>query len=162
MIFIVISGLLKIHISTVKQKYSIQNGKIKYIDLNKPGETLFSSKYRLAGKPDYIVKQKNYLIPVEVKTGLHFQSERNHVMQLASYCQLVEENYHSFTPYGILVYYDTGKQFKIPFNPKLRFELEDTLKKMQEVLKKRRVARNHNSPEKCNTCSMRKYCTEKL
>ena len=132
------------------------------MDLHKPGETLSSSKYGLIGKPDYIVEQKNYFIPVEVKTGLHFQPEKNHIMQLATYCQLVEENYHRFTPYGILVYYDTGKQFTIPFDPKLRFELENILREMREILRTKKVIRNHNSPQKCKTCSMNKYCTQKI
>ena len=156
------SVILRTHISHIRQRYSIQKGKIKYVDLHKPGRVLFSSKYGLTGKPDYIVRQENYLIPVEVKTGLHIQPEKNHIMQLAAYCQLVDENYRRFTPYGILVYYDTGKQFTISFDPKLRFELENTLKEMREILKTKKVIRNHNSPERCKICSMNKYCTQKL
>ncbi|RLF40482.1 MAG: CRISPR-associated protein Cas4 [Thermoplasmata archaeon] len=161
-LFFLISIILRTHISHIKQRYSIQKGEIKYVDIHKPGELLFSSKYRLTGKPDYIVRQKDYLIPVEVKTGLHLQPEKNHVMQLAAYCQLVEESYHRFTPYGILVYYDTGRQFTIPFDPKLRFELENTLKEMRRVIKTKKVVRNHDSPERCRRCSMNKYCTQKL
>ena len=159
---LLISIIIKTQVTNVKRRYSIQEGKIRYMDLHKPGKNLFSSRYMLTGKPDYIIEQKNNFIPVEVKTGLHFKPEKHHIMQLAAYCQLVEENYHRFTPYGILVYYDTGKQFIIPFDPKLRFELESTLKQMRNILRTRRAIRNHDSSEKCRKCSMNKYCTQKL
>ncbi len=129
------------------------------MDLHQPSKSLFSARYRLTGKPDYIVEQRGCLIPVEVKTGYHEKPEEHHVMQLIAYCQLVEDSYHKFTPYGILVYYDTGKEYAIPFNPESRFKLDKTIREMNDILNHRmKVNRNHNSASKCNSCSMRKYC----
>ena len=123
---------------------------------------MFSKCYRLSGKPDYITKLDNHYIPVEVKTGHHNFPLENHILQLAAYCQIIEDTYNDFVPYGILVYSDTSKQFKISFDPMLRFKLESNLKYMRDVLKKKKVKRNHNDQNKCKHCSMRNYCSEKL
>lgn len=143
-----------------KRKYRIPEGKITYSDLNISAKTLFSKRYRIAGKPDYIVKKNNQYIPIEVKSGSYPQPQKNHALQLATYCQLVEENYGNFVPYGILVY--KNSDFKIPFDPTLRFELESVINKMRGSLKNGKVALNHNDPGKCKYCSMRIYCKEKL
>jgi len=149
-------------VSKLKIKHKIQDGKIIYSDLNMPAKPLFSKRYRISGKPDYIIKKDGHQIPVEVKTGQHHEPKKNHVFQLAAYCQILEENYGGFVPYGILVYSDTSQQYKIPFGPKIRFELESAIKKMRRILKTKKTARNHNDLYKCRSCSMRDYCDKKI
>jgi len=149
-------------VDRLKIKHKIQDGRITYSDLNTPAKALFSKRYRLSGKPDYIIKKNNQYIPVEVKTGHHDEPKRHHIYQLAAYCQLIEDNYSCFVPCGILVYNDTSQQYKIVFDPKLRFELGSTIKKMRYNLKNMGVARNHNDPQKCKHCSMKTYCDVKL
>ena len=149
-------------VSKLKIKHKIQDGKIIYSDLNMPAKPLFSKRYRISGKPDYIIKKDGHHIPVEVKTGQHHEPKKNHVFQLAAYCQILEENYGGFVPYGILVYSDTSQQYKIPFDPKIRFELESAIKKMRRILKTKKTARNHNDLYKCRSCSMRSYCDKKI
>jgi CRISPR-associated exonuclease Cas4 len=152
----------KIHRTAIQKKkqYRIPDGKITYSDLNIPAKTLFSKRYRLAGKPDYIVKKNNHYIPIEVKSGSYPNPQRNHILQLATYCQLIEDNYRDFVPYGIIIY--KNSDFKIPFDPKLRFELESVINKMRGSLKNGKAVLNHNEPGKCRFCSMRTYCEEKL
>jgi len=153
---------LKIHKNADQQRqiYRIPKGKITYSDLNLPGKILFSKRYKISGKPDYILKKNNELIPVEIKSGTYNQPQKNHILQLATYCQLVEDNYKNFVPFGLIVY--KNHDFKIPFNPLLRFELESTIKKMRRDLKNNNIALNHNDPRKCKNCSMRFYCKSKL
>ena len=122
---------------------------------------MFSYQFRIAGKPDYIVKKNSQYIPVEVKTGSYNIPQKNHVLQLAAYCQLLEETYNSFVPYGVLVYNNLN-QFKIPFNPKLRFDLEQSIKNMKYTLQNGLISRNHNDNNRCRNCSMRFYCEMKL
>lgn len=148
-------------VNKIKNKYHIPQGRITYSDLNKPAKPLFSKKYRISGKPDYIIQRKNGFIPVELKTGHHTFPPKNHVFQLAAYCHLLEENYGGFVPYGVLVY-NNQKQYRIPFDPKIRFELENTIKKMRYSLKNYEFFRNHNDTHRCLSCSMRKYCNIKL
>ena len=161
-VFFSISKRININVDRLKIKHKIQNGKIIYSDLNVPAKPFFSKRYRICGKPDYIVIKDDHHIPVEVKTGEHHEPKKNHIFQLAAYCQMLEENYGSFVPYGILVYNDTSQQYKIPFNPKLRFELESSIKKMRLILKTKKIVRNHNDPYKCKSCSLSSYCNKKI
>jgi len=160
-LLIAISKIMRRNVRNLKTVNKIQDGKITYSDLSKPGKPFFSKRYRIAGKPDYIVKKNKRYIPVEVKTGTHNDPQKNHIFQLASYCHLLEENYGGFVPYGILVYNNTH-QYKIPFDPKIRFEFENTLKNMRNAMKTGRIARNHNDCYKCKNCSMQIYCEDKL
>jgi CRISPR-associated exonuclease Cas4 len=145
----------------LKNDYNIPSGKITYQDLNKPGKPFFSKRYKLIGKPDYIIKDKKSIIPIEVKTGKYEEAQDNHILQLAAYCHLLEENYKKFVPYGILIYANTSK-FKIPFDPKTRFELESTIKNIRNIMKTGNISRNHNEIRKCKNCSMKQYCNFKL
>jgi CRISPR/Cas system-associated exonuclease Cas4 (RecB family) len=71
---------------------------------------------------------------------------------------LLEENYGGLVPYGIIVY-NNKNQFKIPYNPQIRFELESTLKDMRRILKSGKILRNHNDFYRCKNCSMKMYCS---
>jgi CRISPR-associated exonuclease Cas4 len=100
-------------------------------------------------------------IPIEVKTGAYREAQENHILQLAAYCHLLEENYNNFVPYGILIYSNKAR-FKIPFDPKTRFDLESAIKNIRYILKTGKISRNHNEISKCKNCSMKYYCDFKL
>ncbi len=153
--------LLKKKHNNIKKTNKIEKGKVTYSDLNKPSRALFSRRYRLAGKPDYIVNQNGSFYPVEYKTGKNNKPMKNHILQVAAYCQLVEENFNNFVPHGILVY-NNKNSFKIPYNPALRFELENAITKIRYVIRTGKITRNHNDISKCENCSMRKYCDKKI
>lgn len=156
--FILISLVIKRNVKNLKKKHEIQNGVITYTDLNKTSKTLYSKRYRISGKPDYIIKRDGAQIPVEVKTGKHYHLKESHKFQLAVYCHLLEENYNKLVPYGIIVYSDTHKIYKIPFNPKIRFELENIIKKMRTLLRTNEIEKDHIDARKCIRCSMNNNC----
>ena len=158
---IILSKFTKRRNKKLKEKHNIPNGKITYQDLSKPAKSFFSKRYRITGKPDYIIKNKNFYIPIELKTGNSKEPQKNHILQLAAYCQLLEENYGRFCPYGVIVYSDKLK-FKIPFDPKIRFELESNVKNMRQILKTGKIHRNHNDLSRCKNCSVKQYCDFKL
>jgi CRISPR-associated exonuclease Cas4 len=143
-----------------KKSCGIPEGLILYSDLNVPATPLFSRKSRLTGKPDYIVRKANHLIPVEVKTGKGPSPHHSQVLQLAAYCQLLEETTGVFVPEGILVY--NNVPYTIPFDPKLRFELASVMKQMRASLRSGAVQRNHQEPGRCRQCSMKHYCTNSI
>ena len=158
---ILISKIIQKKVNNLKKKYKIQDGKITYQDLNKPAKPFFSKRYRITGKPDYVIKKNNHFIPIEVKISAYNKPQKNHILQLAAYCQLLEENSGKFVPYGMLVYNYISKH-KIPFDPKIRFEFESTVKNMREIMKTGKIIRNHNDLFKCKNCSMRSYCDTKI
>jgi hypothetical protein len=78
-LLILLSKILHKKTVSNKKKYNIPDGKITYSDLNVPAKALFSKKYRISGKPDYIVKIQNKNIPVEVKSGSHDKPRDSHI-----------------------------------------------------------------------------------
>jgi len=144
-----------------KEKFSIPQGKITYTDLNRPTEPLFSAGLGLVGKPDYIVEINNKYIPVEVKSGKARRPYGNHVLQLATYCLLIEEIYNQTVPFGILIY-SGGQQFTIPFVAVLKEEVMKTLDEMRMQLASKSVERNHNVSAKCKFCPFRRFCNQKI
>lgn len=158
---IIISKVLKNKVKKTKKENKIQPGKISYSDIHRIEHALFSKKYMMAGKPDYVVENKGQKIPVELKTGERSSPKSNHVYQLAAYCHLLEENYGAFVPYGILVY-NNSCEYKIPFDPGVRFELENIVKDMRYFMRSKKISRNHNDSRKCANCSMRIHCNDKI
>jgi CRISPR-associated exonuclease Cas4 len=149
------------HAQMTRRQYGIPEGRITYTDLNKPAEPIFSEELRLTGKPDYIVNVKGQYIPVEVKTSVTDRPYRNHVMQLATYCLLLEEKYNQAVPFGVLVYGD-GRQFKIPFEAHLKGQVTTTLEEMRVKLATGSIERNHNVIAKCQYCSLRIHCSQRI
>ncbi len=120
--------------------------------------TLFSRRYGLVGKPDYLVEDGDYLIPVEVKTTRHVTRPRDgHAMQLYAYCLLVEEEYGKAPPYGILRYPD--QRFELPYGRRERAWVIETLNLMREdEASEDEVLPNHDQPARCRSCQFLSSC----
>jgi CRISPR-associated exonuclease Cas4 len=147
---------------TMRMVYGIPDGKVIYSDLDRPGKALYSKKLGISGKPDYIVKGKGRnLIPVEIKSGRAKEPHKNHIMQLAAYCYLVEENYHRSVPYGIIVYSD-GVQHRINFDKNLRSDLLATVDEMKSALRHDCPKRAHSYKQRCLHCSFNSSCKRSL
>lgn len=152
-------GLISIHIISRSRKDSlIPPGKIIYNDLHGESHSLYSKKYPLVGKPDLIIKKGWKFIPVEIKTGRHYQPKKHHVMQLIAYCQLTKEVYKKSTPYGFIIYSDTNKRFKIPYTSKEKKQLITILKQMQQMNDINQVHPEYVKLSRCNHCNMRYHC----
>lgn len=145
-----------------RDELNIQEGDIEYVDgLKEKSRLLSSEKYHLRGRPDYIMKVDGDKIPVEVKTGRVPKGPFfSHILQIASYCLLVEEDTSSPPPYGIVKYGD--KEFEIDYDGKLKDLLIEKLKEMREAIKNGDVHRHHNREGKCRNCSRREICQESL
>jgi CRISPR-associated exonuclease Cas4 len=91
-----------------KQKLGILTGERIYQDTEEqPGVTLYAISLPLMGRPDYLLKTKDGIIPVEVKsTPTPATPYFSHTMQVMAYCLLVEETYGRRPPRGILKYPD--------------------------------------------------------
>lgn len=122
---------------------------------------LYAPRYGLTGRPDYLLEQNGYLIPVEVKPSrralVPYQSD---LMQLAAYCLLVEENYGQAPPYGLLRY--ANDTFRFDYTPRVRTQLLETMSTMRELLEADAVARSHEAPARCAGCGLREACDEAL
>ena len=70
-------------------------------------KTYYSKKYGLTGKPDEVRNISGEIIPVEVKSTLYKgRIYPSHILQVAAYCLLIEEDTGRRPPYGIIKYKD--------------------------------------------------------
>lgn len=145
--------------NSARKEYGIPQGKVIYTDLDRPAKPFFSKRLMIAGKPDYIVKDKRLktLIPVEVKSRAAKKPHWGHVLQLAAYCLLIEEAYSVKVPYGLLVYAD-GKQHRVKFDDGLRSEVLSVAEEMRRCLKVGGVIKGTKFEGRCLSCSVRSNC----
>jgi CRISPR-associated exonuclease Cas4 len=142
-------------------------GHIAPATLNEEGvrqeRPLVSARFRLTGRPDYLVRTKEGIVPIEAKStrlpanGKPYDS---HVMQLAAYCLLVEDVLGENVPYGVVRYADG--EVAVDYTPELREELVALLEEMSEARLADDVHRSHSDARRCNGCSMRESCDETL
>jgi len=140
------------------------NARVVYSDTGaweKVEKPLFSKRYGLAGKPDYIVEQNGSVIPVEVKpTRVSSQPRESDVMQLAAYALLVEETRATRVPHGLLKYRDAV--FEIEMTNELRARLLALMDQMRANAQAVDVARSHAESRRCRACGYRAECGEEL
>lgn len=167
-ILLIILGILALTWSRAAQAASgLPHGKVIYSDTRAWGaveKPLFSSTYRLAGKPDYLVKEGRGRapVPVEVKSAQAPDSgpRDGHVLQLAAYCLLVEETTGRRPAYGIIKYAD--KAFSIENSDLLQSRLLDLLDEMRAAIERGGANRSHVEPRRCANCGYRHACGERL
>lgn len=167
---LLIAALFVLWLSTRQRRASgLPSGRVVYTDTGQKVEKpLYDPITGLTGKPDYLVEEKGYWIPVEVKSSrAPVVPYDSHVYQLAAYCLLVESTHGKRPPYGILRYRD--QSFSIAYTPELQRELEQILADMrtQERTLARQKAnkeidRSHNEAGRCTRCGFRKECDQRL
>ena len=142
-------------------------GRVAPIALNAEGERqerpLVSRRHGLTGRPDYLVRTREGVVPVEAKSsrrpasGVPYDS---HLMQLAAYCLLVEDGLGETVPYGVVRYSDG--EVRVEYTDELRQALLDQLDEMREAREADEVHRSHEAPPRCARCSYREACDEAL
>jgi CRISPR-associated exonuclease Cas4 len=149
----------------VRRTTGLPRGRVIYTDTGgwqRNEQSLFSTTHRITGKPDYLVREGDIIVPVELKSSKAPPVPREgHILQLAAYCLLVEENLNVRPHYGIIKYSD--RQFAIDYTDELRAELLHVANEM-------RIAahtpdgphRSHNDLRRCTTCGVRDACNERL
>jgi CRISPR-associated exonuclease Cas4 len=122
---------------------------------------LFSREHRLTGRPDYLVTRREGVVPVEVKSGAApGVPYAAHILQLAAYCLLVEEQEACRPPHGILKYDD--RAFEIEYTEALRARLLATLDAIRADLSAGDVDRSHEEAGRCRGCGQRTACDRRL
>jgi len=146
-------------VESIRKEFRIK-GKIEYIDMDK-AKAFKSEKYGLMGRPDYVIKLDDNLIPVEEKKGRTPMGPLfSHILQVAAYCLLIEDASGKAPPYGLLKYPE--HQHEIEYNNDLKKVLLEKLADMRKIVETGGAHRNHNRPGKCRYCSRRDVCPEKL
>lgn len=146
-------------VESLRKEFRV-SGKIEYIDMD-DSKVFKSDKHGLSGRPDYVIKVNENLIPVEEKTGRTPRGPLfSHILQIAAYCLLIEERQGKAPPYGLLKYPE--HEHEIEYNEDMKKVLLEKLGEMREIMKSGEAHRNHNRPGKCIHCSRRLVCPERL
>ena len=101
------------------------------------GKLLYSAKYELQGKPDYVFQSPilKKIVLVELKSGSIGEEELPHhgdLLQLGAYFLILEDVYGQKPPFGRIVYQDY--MFEIKNTAKVRNEVLSTMKEMRDML----------------------------
>ena len=132
--------------------------------LTKETPLLKSINHNLAGRPDYLIKENEIRIPVEVKTGRRPRAPFfSHVLQIGAYCLLSEETFQKKPTHGQIRYGFDNEPHDVKWDSDLRALVIEKLEDMNDILEgKAEAHRNHKRVGKCNSCSRRKGCPERL
>lgn len=153
-----------LHSRRQRERLGLPKGRIVHADMGgwrACPRPLYSPRYRLAGRPDYLLETRRALVPVEVKPGrLAAQPYPSDVLQLGAYLLLVEEETGRRPPHGLLCY--AHHKFEIPYTRALRERVIESLAEMQRLRLAPRVAPQHNEPQRCSRCGHREQCDEAL
>jgi CRISPR-associated exonuclease Cas4 len=148
----------------LRTRASLPAGDLIYSDTGawrRNDRVLFSKRYALSGKPDYLINATGAVIPIEVKSGpAPAQPREGHVLQLAAYCLLVEDQLGATVSKGLIRYDD--RHFVIAFDDTLRRRLFAALDDMRGCFDRDGAARNHTDPRRCTRCGVRESCDERL
>lgn len=144
-----------------RERYQMK-GDLVYVDSTREKPKLFvSKKHGLSGRPDAVVMDGEHHIPVELKTGREPRGPLfSHILQVVAYCLLLEEEYGTAPPYGIIRYGETS--YEIEYNDDQRTLLLQKLVEMRTAIARGEAHRNHSRPGKCIHCSRRMMCPERL
>ena len=142
----------------------LPRGRVIYTDTSEWDEIkapLYDPIARVSGRPDYLVRQREKVIPVEVKSGRTPESPYDsHIFQVAAYCMLVEREFGKRPPYGIIHY---GKRtFTVDYTVEMENAMLDVLTEMRQAERLENVDRSHEQPARCRGCGYMYTCDQEL
>lgn len=146
------------------ERVGLNEGQIIYWDspVGEPiSDVLYDPGIGLAGKPDYIIKNKKMVYPIEIKSSNYNGNPYDsHIFQIAAYCRLVEKNYDVRPKFGILQY--TNQTIHIEYTQDLEKRLLTLIYKMHNQAKQLQLNRSHRSQNRCYQCGYSSICDQRL
>ena len=148
----------------LKTRTGLPEGDIIYADhgkWGKPEKPMYDSRLGLTGKPDYLIRRRGTIIPVEVKSSYAPRVPYDsHQLQLAAYCLLVQSYYGKRPSYGLLRY--RNRTFKVNYTNALENQVLDILDEIRQQKEQEEVWRSHNHKRRCARCGYRHVCDQRM
>ena len=142
----------------------LPGGQVIYADTRSWGpveKPFYDSFLGLTGKPDYVVKNGDQLIPIEVKsTRVTDSPYDSHIYQLAAYCYLVERETGVRPDYGILHY--PKRTFRVDYTPEIENAFLDLMAEIRYQDRRSSVNRSHEAPQRCAHCGYKEKCSQSM
>jgi CRISPR-associated exonuclease Cas4 len=161
---ILVAVVLLWQASRQQREIGLPAGRVIYTDTSRWSaveKALYDPESGLTGRPDYLVEDKDTIIPVEVKSSKVSASPYDsHIFQLAAYCLLVHRNMGKRPTHGILHY--PNRTFAIDYTNQLENALLELIDEMRSSVRRKEVARSHESARRCNACGYRNICDQRI
>ena len=125
-----------------------------------PVRDYVSKMQRLAGRPDALISENGFIIPVERKPLARKIRDR-HVAQLLVYMRLVEEFEGVKPPYGYVILGSNCRRIRIDNSPERQAWLQKFIDEMREVIATGKAVPTP-APKKCRKCDVRDSCTYRI
>ena len=124
-------------------------------------KTYISEIQGISGRPDAVLLENGFFIPVERKAIGNKVRDR-HIAQLLVYMRLIEEFEGKKPPYGYLILGKNARKVKI-FNSRERQEwLTAQLTQMREVVENDERPEGKPHPRKCQKCRVQDHCLSRI
>lgn len=110
----------------------------------------------LAGRPDAVISEDGFIIPVERKPLARKIHDR-YVAQILVYMRLIEEFEGKKPPYGYLLLGPNCRRFKVENTPERQAWLQKMIDEMRAIADGA-AAKPSPHPRKCARCDVREVC----
>lgn len=126
-----------------------------------PAREYVSEIQGLAGKPDALIHENGFIIPIERKPLAKKLRDR-YVAQILVYMRLVEEFEGKRPPYGYLILGPQCRRIKINNSKKRQKWLQRYLDEMRAILDEECPVTPSPQYEKCKRCNVRHACSHAI
>ena len=123
-----------------------------------PHRNYVSDVQGLAGRPDAVIIEQGFPVPVERKPLAKKLRDR-YVAQLLVYMRLVEEFEGKKPPYGYLILGPSARRIKIHNTDERQAWVQKYIDQMRAILTERAKAVPSPDPRKCKRCPVNKHCS---
>ncbi len=121
---------------------------------------LISDKYRLVGRIDRVEIYKNFMIPVEIKSG---KSSKSHLVQLYAYGLLLKANFPKYYINKGVIYYTKNKRRKeVDLNERKEEIVLNIRDKVLDIVENEKDPGKLNNLNKCKKCFFYPICWKGL
>ena len=114
----------------------------------------------LKGVIDQIEIYREGFVPIELKTGKSPKEGvwPGHKIQLIAYAILIEERFKTQIKEGFVHYLDTKEKRHIVLNPFMKLEVQELIKKVNELLISNDIPCFEKNQNKCVNCGLKEDC----
>lgn len=126
-----------------------------------PASNFFSEELALSSKPDALIRDGEFLIPVDIHPMTNKVHDR-HIVSLFVHLKLIEKIHGRRPPHGILLMGKDKRHIRITNSPEKELWLDAILAEMHSIAE-------HNIPAvpapklyKCKNCDVRNICSHNL
>ena len=121
---------------------------------------LVSSSLQLSGLLDMLIVADEEAIPVEFKNDLFNRVNSNHLMQLAAYALLIEEQWQRPVHRAFVHFIPTRQSREVKLDEVVKDKLKHRLESVQEMIEHEVLPDATSVRGRCVDCEFRNFCPD--